>query len=173
MTPPSVAAAFVGGYFGGLVPERVLLAAIAVLLAWNGLQLLLELRVPRRTARPRLAAVLAGAAIGLIGGAVGLILGTLRMPALLGSVGLDAHRAVGTNLFVGFFLGLSGFAGHAVRLEVDWTLLVVCVCATVPAAWLGARIVGRLSERALKRSIGTALLAVSVAIAVAAALGSS
>jgi uncharacterized protein len=93
------------------------------------------------------------------------------MPALLGSVGLDAHRAVGTNLFVGFFLGLSGFAGHAVRFEVDWTVLVVCVCATVPAAWLGARVAGRLSERALRRWIGAALLAVSVAIAVAAALG--
>jgi uncharacterized membrane protein YfcA len=171
MTLPSVVAAFVGGYFGGLVPERILLAGIAALLAWNGLQLLLELPASPRTARPRLAAVLAGAAIGLIGGAGGLILGTLRMPALLGSVGLDAHRAVGTNLFVGFFLGLSGFAGHAVRLEVDWTLLVVCVCATVPAAWLGARVAGRMSERALKRWIGAALVAVSVAIAVAAVLG--
>jgi uncharacterized membrane protein YfcA len=171
MTPPSVAAAFVGGYFGGLVPERGLLAAIAVLLAWNGAELLLGLRAPRRTARPRLAAVLAGAAIGLVGGAVGLILGTLRMPALLGSVGLDAHRAVGTNLFVGFFLGLAGFAGHAVRLEIDWTVLVVCVCATVPAAWLGARVAGKLSERDLKRWIGAALLVVSVAIAVAAAVG--
>jgi uncharacterized membrane protein YfcA len=49
--------------------------------------------------------------------------------------------------------------------------LVVCVGATVPAAWLGARLAGRLSERALKRWIGAALLAVSVTIAVAAALG--
>jgi uncharacterized protein len=168
MTPPSVVAAFVGGYFGGLVPERGLLAAIAILLAWNGLQLLLELRAPRRTARPRLAAVLAGVAIGLIGGAVGLILGTLRMPALLGSVGLDARRAVGTNLFVGFFLGLAGFAGHAVRLEVDWMLLAVCVAATVPAAWAGARLAGRLSEPTLRRAIGAVLLAVAAAIAVEA-----
>lgn len=171
MTPPSVAAAFLGGYFGSLVPERVLFAAIAVLLAWNGLQLLLGLRAPRRVARPRLAAVLTGAVIGLVGGAVGLILGTLRMPALLGSIGLDAHRAVGTNLFVGFFLGLSGFAGHAARLEVDWTVLIVCICATVPAAWLGARVAGKLSERALKRWIGAALLAVSAVMAVAAAAG--
>ena len=64
-------------------------------------------------ASPRLAAVVAGAVIGLIGGAVGLILGTLRMPALLGRVGLPAARAVGTNLVVGFFLGVAGFAGHA------------------------------------------------------------
>jgi hypothetical protein len=170
MTPPSVAAAFLGGYFGGLVPERILLAVIAALLAWNGLQLLVAVRAPRRARRPHLAAVVAGAAIGLVGGAVGLILGTLRIPTLLGSVGLDAHRAVGTNLVVGFFLGVSGFAGHLARLEVDWTLLAVCLGASVPAAWLGARLAGRLSERTLKRAIGAALLAVAVAIAVAAAV---
>jgi uncharacterized protein len=170
MTPPSVAAAFLGGYFGGLLPEPLLLAVIAALLAWNGVQLLFELGAPRRARRPHLAAAVAGALIGLIGGAVGLILGTLRMPALLGSVGLDIYRAVGTNLLVGFFLGVFGFAGHAARMEVDWTLLAVCVAATVPAAWLGARLTGTLSERAVRRWLGVALLAVAVAVGIAAAL---
>jgi hypothetical protein len=167
MTPPSVVAAFLGGYFGGFLPDRILLAAIALLLTWNGLQLLLDLREPRRAGRPLLAAVVSGAAIGLIGGAVGLILGTLRMPALLGSVGLDPHRAVGTNLFVGFFLGVFGFVGHVLRLEVDWALLGLCVAATVPAAWIGARLTGRLSAEAVRRSVGVALLAVAAAIGIA------
>jgi uncharacterized membrane protein YfcA len=48
MTPPSVAAAFLGGYFGGRVPETLLLAAIAAALLWNGVQLLLELGAPPR-----------------------------------------------------------------------------------------------------------------------------
>ena len=51
MAPPSVAAAFLGGFFGGRVPEGLLLGAIAVVLAWNGLDLLLELRPP--PGRPR------------------------------------------------------------------------------------------------------------------------
>jgi uncharacterized protein len=170
MTPPSVAAAFLGGYFGGLVPDRILLGGIAAVLAWNGLQLLVALRTPRRAQRPRLAAVLAGAAIGVVGGAVGLILGTLRMPALLGAVGLDARRAVGTNLVVGFFLGVSGFAGHLARLEVQWAVLAVSLAAAVPGAWLGARLTGKLSEEALKRAIGATLLAVAAVIAVEAAL---
>ena len=105
MTPPSVAAAFLGGYFGGRVPETLLLAGIAAALLWNGVQLLFELGAPPRARSPRLAAVVAGAVIGLIGGAVGLILGTLRMPALLGRVGLPAARAVGTNLVSGSFSG--------------------------------------------------------------------
>ncbi|HEY3070905.1 MAG TPA: sulfite exporter TauE/SafE family protein [Gaiellaceae bacterium] len=170
MTPPSVAAAFLGGYFGGLVPDTILLGVIAAVLAWNGLQLLVALRTPRRAERPRLAAVVAGAVIGVVGGAVGLILGTLRMPALLGSVGLDARLAVGTNLVVGFFLGVSGFAGHAARLEVDWSVLAVSLAAAVPGAWLGARLTGKLSEEALKRAIGATLLVVAVAIAVEAAV---
>jgi uncharacterized protein len=170
MTPPSVAAAFLGGYFGGRVPETVLLGGIAAALLWNGVQLLFELGASPRARSPRLAAVVAGAVIGLIGGAVGLILGTLRMPALLGRVGLPAARAVGTNLVVGFFLGLAGFAGHAVRLEVDWPVLAVSVAAAVPGAWLGARLTGRMSERTLKRAIGAVLVAVGLAIAVEAAL---
>jgi uncharacterized protein len=170
MTPPSVAAAFLGGYFGGLVPDRILLAVIAAVLLWNGVQLLVALRAPRQARRPRLAAVVAGAVIGAIGGAVGLILGTLRLPALLGTVGLDARSAIGTNLLVGFFLGVFGFAGHAARLEVDWALLVVCLAAALPGAWLGARVTGKVSEQVLRRAIGAALITVAVVIAVEAIL---
>jgi uncharacterized membrane protein YfcA len=168
MTPPSVAAAFLGGYFGGRVPESLLLGGIAAALLWNGVQLLFELGSPPRARRPRVAAALAGAVIGLVGGAVGLILGTLRMPALLGRVGLPPGAAVGTNLVVGFFLGLAGFVGHALRLEVDWPVLAVSVAAAVPGAWLGAGLTGRMSERSLRQAIGAALIVVGIAIAVEA-----
>jgi uncharacterized membrane protein YfcA len=100
---------------------------------------------------------------------VGLILGTLRLPALIRGVGLVPHKAVGTNLVVGAFLGVAGFVGHLVRLEVEWLVLAASVAAAIPGAWLGARLTGRLSERALRRAIGVTLLAVAVAIALAAA----
>ena len=115
MAPPSIAGAFVGGYFAHAVPGRLLLAGIAVVLAWNGVDLLFDLRSAPDSRRPRLAAAVSGGLIGVLGGAVGLILGTLRMPALLRSVGLPAHAAVGTNLVVGFFLGAAGFTAHLVR----------------------------------------------------------
>ena len=172
MAPPSVAGAFAGGYFGHAVPERVLLAVIAAVLAVNGLDLVLELRPPRRRAgHPRAVAALSGAVIGLLGGAVGLILGTLRLPALLGPVALSAHAAVGTNLVVGAFLGAAGFAGHLLRLEVEWSVLAAGLAGAVPGAWLGARASGRLSERALRRAIGIALLVVAAAIAIEAVRG--
>jgi uncharacterized membrane protein YfcA len=91
MAPPSIVGAFIGGYVAHAVPGRLLLAAIAIVLAWNGLDLLLQLRAAPEARRPRLAAAVSGGLFGLLGGAVGLILGTLRMPALLRSVGLPAH----------------------------------------------------------------------------------
>ncbi len=169
MAPPSVVAAFVGGLFGSSVPEGFLLGLIAVVLFYSGLDILLSLRPgPDRPGDPRAVAAVSGAIIGLIGGAVGLILGTLRMPALLKGVGLTAQRAVGTNLVVGFFLGVSGFFGHLVRGEVEWAVLGVAVAAAIPGAYLGARLTGRMSEATLKRAIGVALLVISVTIASAA-----
>jgi hypothetical protein len=120
-------------------------------------------------ARPRLwPAVVFGLAIGLIGGAIGVILGTLRMPALLRSVGLTAERAVGTNLVVGFLLGVAGFAAHAARLEVEWGLLAAGIAGALPGAWLGANATGRFGEETLRRAVGIALAVVGLVFAVEA-----
>ena len=59
-----------------------------------------------------LVAIVSGAVIGLLGGFVGLILGSLRMPALLRLVGETPARAVGTNLAVGVCVGVAGLLGH-------------------------------------------------------------
>jgi uncharacterized protein len=172
MAPPSIAGALVGGFTGHLVPTRALLAGIAAVLAWNGLDLLVAPFRARPLAEPRLApAVVFGFVIGLVGGALGVILGTLRMPALLRSVGLDARRAVGTNLIVGFLLGVAGFAAHALRLEVEWGLLAAGLVGALPGAWLGARITGRISEQQLRRAIGAALITIAAAFALEAVLG--
>jgi uncharacterized protein len=172
MAPPSIAGAVVGGLVGGSVPERLLYAGIAAVLAWNGVDLLARPVRSRPRAEPRLwPAVVFGFAIGLVGGAIGVILGTLRIPALLGAVGLSAHRAVGTNLVVGFALGVAGFAAHAAKLEVEWDLLAVGLAGALPGAWLGARVTGGLSEETLRRLIGAALLVIAAAFGVIAARG--
>ena len=171
MAPPSVAGAVVGAVWGDAVPEGALLALVALVLAWNGFDLLVRPVRERPAERPRLwPAVVFGFLIGVVGGAIGVILGTLRMPALLRGVGLTAARAAGTNLVVGFLLGLFAFAARAAQLEVDWPLLAAGLAGGVPGAWLGARVTGRLEEETLRRAIGVALLAVAAAFAVEVAV---
>ena len=172
MAPPSVAGAVAGALLTDRLPNRLLLAAIAAVLAWNGVDLLVRPIQGRPSQEPRLApAVVFGLLIGVLGGAVGVILGTLRMPALLRGVGLTAHRAVGTNLLIGFALGIVAFATHALLGEVEWDLLAAGVAGALPGAWLGARVTGRLSEDVLRRAIGIALLAIAVAFVIEIAVG--
>jgi uncharacterized protein len=113
------------------------------------------------------AAVVSGALIGLLGGLVGLILGALRMPALLRWVGEAPGPAVGTNLAVGFWVGVAGVAGHLPG-GVDWTVLGAGAAASIPGALLGARLTGRMSERQLLRAIGAVLVVAGAATALQA-----
>jgi uncharacterized protein len=162
MTPPSMAGALAGGYLSGAIPGHVLLLIIGAVLVYFGVDLLR----PRRETGSGVAAddgidvraaVLTGAVIGLLGGLVGLILGSLRMPALLKYVGEAPARAVGTNVAVGFCVGVAGVIGHLPG-GIDWDLLALGSAASIPGALLGARLTGRLSEAQLLRAIGAVLV---------------
>ena len=174
MAPPSMVGAVAGGYLSGVLPDDVLLVVIGLVLLYFGVDLLCTHDQPaRRAANPGdgldiRAAVLTGAIVGLLGGLVGLILGALRMPALLRYVGETAARAVGTNLTVGVCVGVAGVIGHTPD-GVDWDLLAIGSAASVPGALLGAGLTGRLSERQLLRAIG-AMLVVAGATTVLQAL---
>jgi hypothetical protein len=165
MLPPSVAGALLGGFAAGHVPADALRIVIGTALLAFGLDLLRPRRggapVPRETKDVR-AAVVAGALIGFLGGLVGLILGTLRLPALIRWVGEEPARAVGTNLVVGIAVGAAGLVGHLPG-GIDWTLLWVGAAGSIPGALLGSRLTGRLSVDVLLRTVGVILLVAGTA----------
>jgi uncharacterized protein len=168
--PPSVVGAIAGALVAEDVPEALLYGLIAGVLVWSGIDLVLRPISPRPRERLRVAqgGVLAFF-IGLLGGAVGVILGTLRMPALVRSVGLDVRRAAGTNLVVGFLLGVAAFAAHATGEEgIDWAVLGAGLAGAIPGGWLGAKATGRVPEEALRLALGAVLVLVGIAVAVQA-----
>jgi len=162
MAPPSIAGALAGGYLSGVLPGDVLLLGIAAVLLSSAYELLAKPDTSRkRPGREGLdipVAVATGAVIGLLGGIVGLILGSLRMPALVRLVGEQPARAVGTNVTVGFLVGIAGLIGHLPSAPPDWGLLAVGAAASIPGALIGSRLTGRLSDRQLLRAIGVVLL---------------
>jgi uncharacterized membrane protein YfcA len=161
-----MAGAVVGGYVSGKIPKNAFLVTIGVVL----LLMAFDLLRPRPPAKPRRITpaeiVLIGGGIGLLGGFVGLILGSLRLPAML-RMGEPLTKAIGTNVTVGFFVGGAGVVGHLPG-GVDWTLLSVGSAASIPGALLGSRLTGRLPEAQLKRAIAAILVVAGIALLVQA-----
>jgi uncharacterized membrane protein YfcA len=173
MAPPSIVGAVAGGYLSGVLPGDALLVVIAAVLYYSAFELLRPRRRPLRNtgsdkALDIRAAVLTGAAIGFLGGVVGLILGSLRMPALLRFVGESPARAVGTNVTVGFVVGVAGVIGHLPSGPPDWDLLAVGAAASIPGALLGSQLTGRLSDAELLRAIGIILIVAATSMVVQA-----
>jgi len=171
MAPPSIAGAVLGGYAAGAVPETLLLGAIAVVLLYSGIELLARPPGPRTAPASGgeeldlRAAVATGAVIGLLGGLVGLILGSLRMPALLRWVGEAPQRAVGTNVTVGVLVGVAGALAHLPNAAPDLDAILAGGAASIPGALLGSRLTGLLSEAQLVRAIAVVLLIAAVGVA--------
>ena len=111
---PAVAGAFVGGLYADAVSRDVLLTIVAVLLVWSSVAMIIraaaELRNRTATGEDDPSAgrgdlssrivtreSVLGFGIGLIGGAVGLALGVLRMPALVHVLKMKPTLAAGTN----------------------------------------------------------------------------
>lgn len=173
MAPSSLVGAVVGGLLAGVLPERLLLFVIALVVLYGGYEVA---RYRRPKAAPPAApsrsvllfnAALIGFGVGVLGGFVGLILGSLRLPALVKYVGITPGAAVGTNAAVGVVVGIGGLFGH-LPSGVDWDVFAVGALAAMPAAYLGARFTGRLSDRRLLQAMAAVLVISGLAMLVQA-----
>lgn len=175
---PAVLGAFLGGFASGVAPEALLVALAGVLVVWQGVELLLRAQRERprespggshtvRASRGERWSVgritveaVVGFAIGLLGGAVGLILGSLRLPALITILGIDPRVAAGSNLVIGFLMGAFGWVGHVAMGQVDYPLLILMALTGMAGTHQGARLTGTLSLRGLLTLMGFVLLVV-------------
>lgn len=189
LAPPSLAGGFVGGLIANAVSGDVLLYAIAAVLFYGAWELFrwrppmdadadADAAAPSSSptgepppigltaARDRLVVTAIGLGVGLLGGAVGLILGSLRLPALLRFTAESPRLLVGTNLAAGVLVGLAGAIGHLTsgKHGFDVALFVVGAISSAPGAWLGARLTGRLSTESLVRAIAVIVMLVAVAM---------
>jgi uncharacterized membrane protein YfcA len=174
MAPPSIVGAALGGYLSGVMPKRLLLGFITLVMLHAAWELFRWQPRGAGDAAPaeggfdKRAAVLTGGIVGVLGGVVGLILGSLRMPALLRYVHVPVARAAGTNVAVGFCVGVAGALGHLPSEAPDWTVAAVGVAASIPGAWLGSHLTGRLSEPDLIRALAWILVVVATATGIEA-----
>jgi len=90
-----------GGFGSGRLPEGLLLGVAGVFVFWQGMEFVFRSQLAKplqsvegySVTRLRLGAEAGiGLSIGLLGGAVGLILGSLRLPAIIRVLALSPAR---------------------------------------------------------------------------------
>jgi uncharacterized membrane protein YfcA len=105
-----------------------------------------------------------GFGIGFLGGLVGLVLGSIRMPAMISILKMEPRVAVGTNLAAASVMGTSGMIGHIINNNIDYLVLVVMGSGAMIGGYLGAKYTNRFSDTNLKRIIGLVLIIVAVSM---------
>ena len=182
MGVPAFIGAFAGGFASDLVSESFLIFLAGLLVFWQGAEFIILIRNRRRSNRGSqnlfgddlacasglftrnrmLAEGGIGLGVGLLGGAVGLILGSIRLPALIRILRVDPRIAAGSNLFIGFIMGSLGWVGHVIQGQVDYPLLVLMGGGAMVGSYYGARLTGRVSLNALILTMGWVLLIIGV-----------
>jgi uncharacterized protein len=178
-----IGAAFAGAAVNRLLPERVLLAALAALMLLVGATLLrgrpepqgsCEVpggRVDWRACLPKVFVI--GAGVGFLTGLLGVGGGFVIVPALSWLLGLSVPVAIATSLVILGLNALAGLAAHLGQLQLDVTVAGVFLGAAALTALTAGWIAGRLPERVLRRGFAGLVLAVGAFVAVQAALGYS
>lgn len=190
LAPASLVGGFAGGLIANQVPGDTLLLLIAAVLFYGAWELS-RWQSPTSTpadgrpagalvsdpapitlieTRDRVIVTAIGLFVGVLGGAVGLILGSLRLPALLRFTSERPQLLVGTNLAAGVLVGIAGAIGHLTggSSGFDLNLFFVGSVCSVPGAWIGARLTGQLRPQTLVRVIAAIVLVAAVAMTVQA-----
>ena len=182
MGVPAFVGAFIGGFGSEAVPEALLMFLAGLLVGWQGIEFLILVASRRRSTTPSahlfggdlegapglfsrnrmVAEGGIGFGVGLLGGAVGLILGSIRLPALIRILRVDPRIAAGSNLFIGFIMGSVGWIGHVVQGKVDYPLLILMGGAAMIGSYYGAKFTGRVRLDTLIATMGGVLLVVGV-----------
>ena len=182
---PAFIGAFIGGFLADDAPKGLLILLAGLLVFWQGVEFLIMARERKRegvtdtnlfggelsgsegTFTPgRMSAEAGiGLGVGLLGGAVGLILGSIRLPALIRILRVDPRIAAGTNLFIGMLIGAFGWVGHVIEGEVDYALLVMMGAAAMIGSYYGAKLTGRVQLTNLILAMGLVLMVVGAILA--------
>jgi len=178
--------AFLGAWLTRFFDPYFLRVLFAVLLAFAGVNMILEVRFDkakrfhfsfpilwRRTFTDRwgesfeygvnpLLVILGGAGAGLISGMTGIGGGIVNMPLMCLFLGIPIHVAVATSELATLINVASGSFGHFLVGNIDFQRVVTVGFGAFLGAQVGSKVCRRIRPRVLSRAFGLILLLLTV-----------
>lgn len=107
-----------------------------------------------------------GLGAGLLSGYVGVGGGFLMVPMFMGIIGLPMKLTSGSSLIAVMILAIPGTITQALLGNIDWLVGISVAIGSIPGAIIGARLMKRIPELALRFFFGGFLLVIAVLLAV-------
>jgi uncharacterized membrane protein YfcA len=167
--------AFIGSFLTKQIPVYVLFTVIGIIVSYESFVLL---RASESNEKEQLLSSSSpyfkdnntiftiestiGFGVGFLGGIVGLVLGSIRMPAMISVLKMEPKIAIGTNLAIASFMGTFGLIGHLINNNVNYIILIIMGSTAMIGGYIGAKYTNRFSDVTLKRIIGVVLIVVAL-----------
>ena len=173
---PSLFGSFIGALYAGNFSQFILLILIGAILFLSAISIILvssfELFKKDRKDSNEVLKIkigkfgfiresIIGVGIGFVGGAVGVALGVLRVPALVYILKMHPSLSGGTNLAITIIVSLFGFMGHSIGNNYDIDIIIIMGISAVIGMYIGSRLAGSFDPLKLRLGIGVLLLFVS------------
>lgn len=160
--PPAILGALLGAELGLKATPRLQLTVFALTMLLAALAMFFGSVLPSAPSgsSPRRVPLvpLVGALVGLLTGFVGVGGGFLYVPALVILGGLPMKKAVGTSLLLILLSCIAGVVRYHGSLELDWPAIAGFTAIALVGVAIGSRLVGYVSQSALRRGFGVFLL---------------
>jgi len=171
----AVLGAIVGSYVSILLPTKILSVVTGVFTCFTGFMIILR-KSSLKNKKPffgksrdklkfGLSFILAFF-IGLVGGAVGAAGGVSLLLLFIFVMGFEIHLAIGTSVFVMFFIALSGAVSHFYYEPISFSYLVFGAIGGIIGARYSSRIANLLSEKTLNKIVGAMLFVFGIIVIV-------
>jgi hypothetical protein len=103
--------------------------------------------------------------VGFLGGSLGAAGGVTILLLLIFVLNFEIHNAIGTSVFVMFFIALFGSSAHIYSIGINnfqWGLLFLAIIGGVLGSLFSARIANLLKEQNLNKLVGIILFLLGI-----------
>ncbi|MBW1713543.1 MAG: sulfite exporter TauE/SafE family protein [Deltaproteobacteria bacterium] len=164
----STLSAPVGAWATHGVRTEMFVTVLAVIIFLAALRMIFSRKIKEspagiNTARRIGGGLVIGAAIGFLGGMLGIGGGVFIVPLMIFVLRTPTKTAAASSIFIVCFSSASGFITHATLTRLDWSFLVPAALCAILAGQLGSRLMSeRLKGETIRIMFGVVLILLSL-----------
>jgi hypothetical protein len=168
----AILGAVIGSYVSRFLPNTDLLGITALITAFTGIMIyrrkpnLKECTSSCKVSKSKfILAIILSFFVGLFGGGLGSAGGISIFLLLVFLLNFETHVAIGTSIFVMFFVAFFGSIGHIYYLNsinFKWIFLVLAVAGGIIGSFFSSKLANIVPEKNLNKIVGIILFALGI-----------